>query len=69
MHLNQLIEILKHRRDMLGITQEDLSELSGVGLRTIKALETSKSNPTLETLNKIFEVLGMELKVEVKKPK
>ena len=61
------IQILKKRREILGVTQEQLAELSEVGLRTLKALESGKSNPTLKTLNKLAEVLGMELKLEVKK--
>ena len=69
MHLIELIEALKKRRDVLSVTQEHLAELSGVGLRTLKALESGKSNPTFETLSKLAEVLGMELKLEVKKPK
>ncbi len=52
---------------MLGITQEQLSDLSGVALRTIKAIETGKANPTLETLKKIADILGLELKLEIKK--
>jgi len=36
--------------------------------RREKALESKKSNPTLETLTKLADVLGMELKLEVKKP-
>jgi transcriptional regulator with XRE-family HTH domain len=69
MHLEQLIVTLKKRREVLGVTQEHLAELSGVGLRTLKALESGKSNPTFETLSKLADVLGMELKMEVKKPK
>lgn len=67
MHLEEIISIIKKRRELLGVTQEDLAELSGVGLRTLKALESGKSNPTLETLNNLAEVLGMEVKLEVKK--
>ena len=67
MHLNELIQALKKRRKILGVTQEHLAELSGVGLRTLKALESGKSNPTFKTLSKLAEVLGMELKLEVKK--
>ena len=67
MHLSELIQILKKRREILGVTQEQLAELSEVGLRTLKALESGKSNPTLKTMNKLAEVLGMELKLEVKK--
>ncbi len=69
MHLKELVETLKKRRELLGVTQEHLAELSGVGLRTLKALERGKSNPTFETLFKLAEVLGMELKLEVKQPK
>ena len=68
MHLIELIEALKKRRDVLDVTQEHLADLSGVGLRTLKALESGKSNPTFETLSKLAEVLGMELKLEVRKP-
>lgn len=67
MHLEQLVITLKHRREVLGVTQEQLADLSGVGLRTLKALESKKSNPTLETLTRLADVLGMELKLVVKK--
>lgn len=66
MHLDQLIITLKHRREELGVTQERLADLSGVGLRTLKALESKKGNPTLVTLNKLADVLGMEVKLVVK---
>lgn len=68
MHLAQLVITLKKRKEVLGVTQEQLADLSGVGLRTLKALESKKSNPTLETLTKLADVLGMELKLVVKKP-
>ena len=67
MHLEEIVITLKHRREVLGVTQEHLADLSGVGLRTLKALESKKSNPTLETLTKLADVLGMELKLVVKK--
>ncbi|TRX62551.1 helix-turn-helix transcriptional regulator [Fulvivirga sp. M361] len=69
MHLEELVRTLKKRREILGVTQEQLAELSDVGLRTLKSLESMKSNPTLETLNKLADVLGMELRLEVKQPK
>jgi len=68
MHLLELIDTLKKRRAIVGVTQEQLAEISGVGLRTLKALESGKSNPTYETLTKLAEVLGMELKLVVKQP-
>ncbi len=69
MHQQKIFETIRKRRMLLKVTQEDLSELSGVGLRTLKALELGKTNPTLETLTKLAEVLGLELKLEIKKPK
>jgi transcriptional regulator with XRE-family HTH domain len=67
MHLEEIISILKDRRVMLSVTQEHLAELSGVGLRTIKEIESGKGNPTFVTLSKLASVLGMEIKLEVKK--
>jgi len=69
MHQGDLIKILKERREALKVTQEHLAELSGVGLRTLKAIETGKGNPTIDTLTKLAEVLGLELKLEIRKAK
>jgi y4mF family transcriptional regulator len=67
MHQSDLIKALKNRREELGVTQDYLAELAGVGLRTLKEIESGKGNPTFDTLNKLAEVLGMELKLEVKR--
>ncbi|KAA1242953.1 helix-turn-helix domain-containing protein [Aquimarina sp. RZ0] len=66
MHSQQLIETIKTRRDMLNVTQDMLADLSGVGLRTLKQFESGKGNPTLETLNKLGNALGMELTFTIK---
>ncbi len=66
MHFEQLIKIIKKRREVLQITQEDLAELSGVGLRTIKQFESGKGNPTLQTMQKLLDVLGMEIRLTIK---
>ena len=67
MHQKELIKVLKDRREALKVTQEHLAELSGVGLRTLKSIESGKGNPTLDTLNKLADVLGLELKLEIRK--
>ena len=46
--------------------QESLAEISGVGLRTLKQFESGKGNPTLTTLQKLADVLGMEVCLKVK---
>ena len=59
---------VKDRRILLGITQQDLSDISGVALRTIKQIETGKGNPSINTLTKIAEVLGMSIELIIKNP-
>ena len=66
MHSQHLIDAIKKRRDNLGVSQDVLAELSGVGLRTLKQFESGKGNPTLDTLNKLGNALGMELTFTVK---
>jgi transcriptional regulator with XRE-family HTH domain len=57
--------IIKERRDTLKVTQETLAQLSGIGLRTLKQFESGKGNPTLKTLQKITEVLGLEVTMKL----
>jgi transcriptional regulator with XRE-family HTH domain len=64
-----LIKTIKARREALQVTQEGLAELSGVGLRTLKQFESGKGNPTLLTLQKISDVLGMEVCLQIKNVK
>jgi len=66
MHFKELIIILKHRRESLQVSQEVLAELSGVGLRTLKQIESGKGNPTLSTLQKLADVLGLEMCLQLK---
>ncbi len=66
MHFTELIKTIKERREALQVTQEGLAELSSVGLRTLKQFESGKGNPTLSTLHKISDVLGMEVCLKIK---
>jgi len=58
--------ILKENRSKLGISQIDLAEIAEVSLATIKDLERGKGNPSLSTLEKIADTLGLEIKIEPK---
>lgn len=66
MHLSRLINKIKKRRENLKVTQENLAKLSGVGLRTLKQFESGNGNPTLKTIEKIADVLGLEICLKVK---
>ena len=59
-------KLIKERRKILKVRQEDLAEISGVALRTIILIERGEGNPSFETLLKIASVLGMELQLNVK---
>lgn len=61
MHLKELGKRIKQRRNELRITQEYLSEVSGTRLRTLKQIETGKGNLTFDTIQKLLDVLGLEL--------
>jgi transcriptional regulator with XRE-family HTH domain len=66
MHFGKLIKMIKERRESLQVTQETLAELSGVGLRTVKQFESGKGNPTLITLQKLGDALGLEITMKIK---
>ncbi len=66
MYFESLINTIKERRENLKVNQENLAKLSGVGLRTLKQFESGKGNPTLQTIQKITNVLGLEVCFKVK---
>ena len=59
-------EQIKARRVELKMEQVDLQDYAEVGSTTLSKLEQGKANITVETLEKILEVLGLELVVKVK---
>lgn len=59
-------KVIKERRALLGISQQDLSDYSGVGISTVKDLERGVGNPSIDTLKKILDVVGLEMILQVK---
>lgn len=59
---------LATRRKALGISQNDLAEMSGVSLATIKNIERGAGNPSFETVEKLLAVLGLEIQLKVRNP-
>ena len=66
MLVNQLGETIRNRRKELCITQPHLAELAQISTNTLYKLERGQANPSLDVLNKLAEVLGMELTLQVK---
>ncbi|GHV10548.1 hypothetical protein FACS1894162_5020 [Bacteroidia bacterium] len=67
MLVQQLGGIIKIRRKELRITQPHLAELAEISTNTLYKLERGQGNPSLQVLGKLAEVLGMEIKLEIKK--
>ena len=65
MNIEAIGRVIRERRSFLKIDQRALSELSGVSIHTLSNIESGKGNPTVAVLNKIVNVLGMELLIKV----
>jgi y4mF family transcriptional regulator len=67
MLVTKIGQAIKNRRKELNITQPHLAELAQISVNTLYKLERGQGNPSLDILMKLSDVLGMELKLEVKK--
>lgn len=56
-----LIQFIKQRRKLLGLTQQDLAEKAGVGLRFIRDLEQGKQTLRLDKVNQVLVLFGHEM--------
>jgi transcriptional regulator with XRE-family HTH domain len=61
-----LREVVKERRGVLGISQIDLAEMAGISLATVKDIERGAGNPSMKTVMRILEVLGLEMEFHIK---
>ena len=59
-------EVVKERRSILGISQVDLAEMADISLATVKDIERGAGNPSLKTVSRILEVLGLEMKFHIR---
>lgn len=62
-----LREVIRNRRKVLGISQQDLAEMSGISLPTVKDIERGIANPSLSTISKLLDVLGLEIAYRVRR--
>lgn len=64
--MNSIGQMIKSRRRELGLTQSTLALLSQVGINTIVSIERGSKSPSIETLTKVADVLGMEITLSLK---
>ena len=58
-----LKEFVKAKRKESGLTQQELAEKSGVGLRFIRELEQEKPTLRMDKVNQVLRLFGSELGV------
>lgn len=61
-----IVKVIKAQRKKLHISQKDLAEMADVSIATVKQIEAGRGNPSLSTVESIMEVLGMEVRYEVR---
>ena len=65
MTAQEIGQLIRERRGILRLQQKDLAELAEVSLRTIIQVENGQGNPSLDTINKLAQVLGMEVQLNI----
>ncbi len=55
---NDIIQFIKQRRKRLGLTQKELADRAGVGLRFVRDLEQGKPTVRVDKVNQILALFG-----------
>lgn len=61
MKYQSLASYVKQMRKQYGLTQTDLSEKAGVGLRFVRELEQGKQTLRLDKVNQVLNLFGSEV--------
>lgn len=60
----QIMHAILEGRQNCNLTQEQLAQVTGINQANISRLENGTANPSLWTLKRLAEGMGMELKLE-----
>ncbi len=63
-----IIQVMINARKESGLTQKQLSDRTGISQADISRLESGNANPSLRTLQRLANGMGMELRVEFVRP-
>lgn len=64
--MKEIGQRIRNRRKMLGVTQNQLAAISGVGINTLTKIERGEGNPSINVLTRVLDSLGLELVTKVK---
>jgi y4mF family transcriptional regulator len=56
-----LSKFVKEKRSAIGLTQPELAEKAGVGLRFVRELEQGKKTLRTDKVNQVLKLFGYEL--------
>lgn len=59
----KIASFIKEKRKNLGLTQTDLAEKAGVGLRFVRDMEQGKPTLRLDKVNQVLDLFGSEMGV------
>jgi DNA-binding XRE family transcriptional regulator len=58
-----LPEAIRHLKKTMRLTTAEMAKLSGVAYRTMQDIEQERSEGSVQTMNRIFGMLGLKLSV------
>ena len=61
MEKTALSTFLKKKRKLINLTQVDLAEKAGVGLRFVREMEQGKETLRLDKVNQVLKLFGYEM--------
>jgi ribosome-binding protein aMBF1 (putative translation factor) len=62
---NDVVKLIKQRREVLGISQKELAQLCDLSHNGISKMESSESEVKLSTLLRMSKFLGIKLVIEM----
>lgn len=63
MKTNDITNTIKERRKALGLSQQEVADSIGMKQQSYQRIENGRSSPTLQTLKKILQALGLGLSI------
>jgi len=63
-NLPHLSAFIKYQREQTGLTQEELAQKAGVGIRFIRDLEQGKETLRIDKINQVLELFGSQMRAE-----
>ncbi|MDN7425639.1 helix-turn-helix domain-containing protein [Burkholderia sp. AU45388] len=63
-----LRESVRHLKKTMRLTSAEVAKLAGVSTKTIQDIEQGRSDGTVQTMNRIFGMLGLKLGVVRQNP-